>query len=354
MISYLEYRCPVCGEKFNEQDDIVVCPDCGAPHHRDCWKEEGACWYRARHQDGEVWREELRVAPAASEAAPEQPESAQTQQQPPHQALRICPRCGMPNAPTAHYCQNCSQQLQTDPEKDGQVGANGVPFPPYGFVVNPFLNATPSTTIEDIPIQDVSVYVGKNAMYYIPQFDRIQQTGRGRFHFSAFLFHGIWMLYRKQYKMGAIVLAIVFALTALAAFFQYQFSLPVAEALFATAGIDLSSGMITSLTSAQQLALLDAWSGLSAREVLLVLLPTLVEGLLLIVYLVVGFKANKWYYKQSLRRIREIKKAADSNEKLRAELSSRGGVNTPLTISIMVCAMLVSQYLEQIVYLLLR
>ena len=36
MIDYTGLECPICGEKFTAQDDIVVCPECGAPHHRDC------------------------------------------------------------------------------------------------------------------------------------------------------------------------------------------------------------------------------------------------------------------------------------------------------------------------------
>ena len=32
------YGCPCegCGEPLTLKDDIVVCPDCGAPYHRTC------------------------------------------------------------------------------------------------------------------------------------------------------------------------------------------------------------------------------------------------------------------------------------------------------------------------------
>ena len=33
--------CPVCEEKFKENDEIVVCPECGTPHHRDCYNNLG-------------------------------------------------------------------------------------------------------------------------------------------------------------------------------------------------------------------------------------------------------------------------------------------------------------------------
>ncbi len=46
-------RCGQCGEKFNETDEIAVCPDCGTPIHKNCWK--GHCPNEAKHSDGFDW-----------------------------------------------------------------------------------------------------------------------------------------------------------------------------------------------------------------------------------------------------------------------------------------------------------
>ena len=37
------YGCPCegCGKPLTLQDDIVVCPDCGAPYHRVCYEKLG-------------------------------------------------------------------------------------------------------------------------------------------------------------------------------------------------------------------------------------------------------------------------------------------------------------------------
>ena len=44
MADYKGNTCPVCKQKFKEADDIVVCPDCGTPYHRECWKRSvSAC-----------------------------------------------------------------------------------------------------------------------------------------------------------------------------------------------------------------------------------------------------------------------------------------------------------------------
>jgi predicted amidophosphoribosyltransferase len=41
--------CPVCNNVFKDDDDVVVCPDCGTPHHRDCYKALGECKNKSLH-----------------------------------------------------------------------------------------------------------------------------------------------------------------------------------------------------------------------------------------------------------------------------------------------------------------
>ena len=42
---YSQEKCPVCENEFTNDDDIVVCPLCGTPHHRECYKKNGECGY---------------------------------------------------------------------------------------------------------------------------------------------------------------------------------------------------------------------------------------------------------------------------------------------------------------------
>ena len=55
MADYKGNTCPVCKQKFKEADDIVVCPDCGTPYHRECWKMGGVCVHQADHAAGFEW-----------------------------------------------------------------------------------------------------------------------------------------------------------------------------------------------------------------------------------------------------------------------------------------------------------
>ena len=70
MFFYQGLACPHCNQAFDERDDIVACPVCGAPHHRDCWKEHGGCACAADHGTQRQWSRET--------AAPEEPADTPT------------------------------------------------------------------------------------------------------------------------------------------------------------------------------------------------------------------------------------------------------------------------------------
>ncbi len=62
MFFYEGYSCPVCKKPFTESDDIVTCPDCGAPHHRGCWQQENRCFYAELHGTDRQWSREKHEA----------------------------------------------------------------------------------------------------------------------------------------------------------------------------------------------------------------------------------------------------------------------------------------------------
>ena len=68
------YGCPCegCGKPLTLQDDIVVCPDCGAPYHRVCYEKLGRCIHSPAHASGYEWKfpyqdADLRTCPACGE-----------------------------------------------------------------------------------------------------------------------------------------------------------------------------------------------------------------------------------------------------------------------------------------------
>ena len=55
-------KCGFCDKVFQENDDVVYCPDCGAPAHRSCWQQEGECVYADRHGNGFRWSSPAEIA----------------------------------------------------------------------------------------------------------------------------------------------------------------------------------------------------------------------------------------------------------------------------------------------------
>ena len=52
MIFQKNEKCPVCDKFFTDNDDIVICPDCGTPHHRECYNSLGHCANSDKHSEG--------------------------------------------------------------------------------------------------------------------------------------------------------------------------------------------------------------------------------------------------------------------------------------------------------------
>ena len=93
MARYTGNHCPVCEQAFTDDDDIVVCPDCGTPYHRACWQKTGACMHQSEHAAGFEWKPEF--GPEAESAAAE----------------AVCPNCGTHNEPGAARCSHCGVPL---------------------------------------------------------------------------------------------------------------------------------------------------------------------------------------------------------------------------------------------------
>ena len=77
MARFTDKLCPVCRISFKDGDDVVVCPECGAPHHRACYRQLGRCGVEGYHGTGYVWEGRL---PDETEAQPQQDEVPIAQQ----------------------------------------------------------------------------------------------------------------------------------------------------------------------------------------------------------------------------------------------------------------------------------
>ena len=176
MTRYTGNHCPVCEQAFTDEDDIVVCPDCGTPYHRACWQKVGVCMHKSEHAAGFEWQPE--VGPDADKAA--------------HEAT--CPNCGTHNTPGAVRCAHCGCPLpkapdpitaKTDDEKSVPIYARdpsavnnsrtapGPHIDTFGTGEDGGIyrrEIGPEDPIDGIKAKDWAAYVGRSPMYYLMQF----------------------------------------------------------------------------------------------------------------------------------------------------------------------------------------
>lgn len=220
MTRYTGNHCPVCEQAFTDTDDIVVCPDCGTPYHRDCWKKVGACMHRSEHAAGFEWQPE--IGPEAVKAA--------------HEAT--CPNCGTRNTPGAARCSHCGCPLPRSEADSADAAKPEEQVPIYARDPSAVNNRSaapgphietysadreggiyrreigPEDTIDGIKAKDWAAYVGRSPMYYQMQFFRMSITNRkAAVCLSAFLFGPAYLFYRKMWKEGLLTAILTIVLS---------------------------------------------------------------------------------------------------------------------------------------------
>lgn len=85
-------KCFVCTKRFVKGDDVVVCPDCGTPYHRDCYFIESKCTNTEIHESGGSWQKESIIKITIPNE------------------IR-CPHCGALCRSSVGFCQNCGEKL---------------------------------------------------------------------------------------------------------------------------------------------------------------------------------------------------------------------------------------------------
>jgi AraC-like DNA-binding protein len=165
MFFYEGQSCPVCGKYFAETDDIVSCPACGAPHHRECWRQEGQCHFAADHGTERQW-------PAGQQVKTEQQKTADM-------PYRQCPNCGKQNPEFAEFCSHCGRDL------GASEWQSDIPKPPVNQYTPPFqtgftpppmadpLGGIPrGETIEGVAVETLAGLCGMSASHFHAVFRR--------------------------------------------------------------------------------------------------------------------------------------------------------------------------------------
>lgn len=148
----------------------------------------------------------------------------------------ICPECSTVNEEDFEYCKNCGTPLKAQDTTVNEPVAQPVaqPVPPT-YNVNP--NGVILNTIDGHSSADIATFVGKNSYKFLTKFSKMEITG-GKVNWCwpaavlGFFFGpfgaALWFLYRKMYKVAAIIIAVGFSLTALNSIF-FGTAIPLEE-----------------------------------------------------------------------------------------------------------------------------
>ncbi len=195
MQSYFGSPCPYCGKKFAEGDDIVVCPECGTPHHRDCYKEHSACANEAKHGENYEWKSAFASSIPHKHHEENHAEKGETV---------FCKYCGSETPLGSMYCHKCGAPMNEEaPRRELHRFDSAEEFHRERFRM--FTEAF-GGGFEGVSPKEAALFVRSNIEYFLPRFAAFSKGAKFDTNFSAFIFSYFYLFYRKMYGLGFAVL----------------------------------------------------------------------------------------------------------------------------------------------------
>ena len=306
-------KCPVCDERFKDGDDIVVCPECGAPHHRACYEIENHCAFEDKHGEDFDFKSYSSENPDTEEFDADD--------------VVICPRCKTENEKGSFYCKSCGFPVGfQDNRSNPYNNTNNQPFNntsnPFAAAFDPMAGVNPNEDMGDgVTAGDISKFVKNNTPYFIRVFKNIKDFNKGKFSFCAFIFSGGYLLYRKMYKLGTLFTFLsVMLVIAETYILNFAISDQAKSILYPTNGSYSYTKIFNSVQT------------LSFNDQLMIMISGLCVMLTLAIKILVGIYANRWYFKHCKQKISAIKKEPEDPQPF---IEKVGGVNTALAMSML-------------------
>ncbi len=163
-MKYSNYKCPVCKNQFTEDDDVVVCPECGTPHHRECYIQNGNCANAGKHGTNEPIEVDFVDIEENEDTIPQ----AET---------------------TEDNTENSQQVVQE--------------------IIEEMKSGTGDYMLNGKHVSFYEAAIGKNQKFYIPHFMIMDKTKKAvSWNIAGFFVPLAWCLYRKMYKFAAIIFAL--------------------------------------------------------------------------------------------------------------------------------------------------
>lgn len=286
-------KCPICNSYLFPEDDVVFCPTCGAPHHRDCFNSVGHCGLEHTHGTDEQYDR-----------------FKQAEEHKDHENEN--------NTKKAEICPNCKNKLSDDMLVCPYCGR---PRHVRVFSLDLLGGVAPDTDLGDgVTASEARDFVQINTQRYIPKFQELRRK-RFSWNWAALLFPHGWFLSRKMYKIGSFFIAL-----SVAAQVCY---IPLLNALN-TAVFSTSEEYVNYF--------LQNIDKFGAAPILLTFLGSAITVIASITAAVLG---DSLYKKHAIRKIKELRNSDEKDIKLR----KFGGVN----IFAFIIGVLITTYLPEII-----
>lgn len=271
--------CVVCHSYFFEDDDVVFCPTCGAPHHRECYNSLGKCALEELHGTDKEY-DFKKITLEAEQEPKEEPKKQ----------------------PTEAQCAFCYTKLKED---DKVCPYCGKPRIGMGFIGVDFLGGVDGATDigDGVTATEARDFVVVNTHRYIPKFASKRKTS---WNWMAFLLPQAWYFSRKMYALGAVILAVMVASSII--------TLPATNAILAQ--------LPQEYTNEEFIRYL--FESLSTMDIVPLLLMAVSSILNVAVRLFGGLFGDYWYKKHV---ISKIKDRANSDLEIEDYNQKYGGVN---------------------------
>lgn len=265
-------QCPVCNREFVDDDVIVVCPECGTPHHRECYDLIGHCVNKGLHKAGYDYTAEFKQQKEMEEK-------------------------------TASESANEYYQPQNDNSAE-DANPNSIPNPfSIPDIDAKFENDREKISGEDVG--DIAAAVRINADKYIPKFKKLEaKNGKLGWNWSAFFFGSFYLLHRKMYQFGigcySLILAVFYGASALIYKVAPEFMKSITELA------EMTAQKITP-TNEQMEAIMSIPDTSKAQLVVYGML-----GIILVFHIIIALFADHLYKKQIVSIVKSVKKQLDN------------------------------------------
>ncbi len=302
-------KCPVCKGYLFAEDEIVWCPECGAPHHKECYKANGKCGFSELH--GTKQLEDALATPVQSEVKNEAEQQNEQQEQQPKINVR-CTSCGATFPLEYDSCPNCSAENMA---KKGHY-----------FMFDMLGGVKPDEDLgSGVTATQAKNFVMVSTNRFIPKFAALKNAKRSFFSWFSFFFPTANFAGRKMYHTAVLSGLLEIA----GALFMYPFSL--------------------ALSQRELYSYKDIYAYVEAgveQEIIPLMVIGFIGAVITIAYkLFCGFNFDKLYYKHTIKTIAEIEQQDETKEEKILSYRKKGGVS----LMAFIISLFLVQYIPSII-----